>query len=84
MKKLQIPCAMQGGGSVVIDFFVFAPNSDYNPIYHQSAFYAKKGIVTPKDVMDNLRDLYTIAKQNDLDFMEVLDYVFKSIDVINR
>lgn len=78
MRKLQIPCEMQGGGVINVDFFVFAPSPDYNPIHHQSMFYSKKGVVTPKNIMNNLKDLYDIARSNNLDFMEVLDYTYKS------
>jgi len=73
-KKFTLACN-NNGQITNIDFLVGNPNESSHPIGFQMKFFLNRGIVVPDEVINALNNLHQIAKDNHINFDELLEYV---------
>ena len=80
MKKLNIPCNF--GNSVhKIDFYIGNPKAENHPIQSQNHWLSsERGGSVSTEILDSLKKLHELSKNNDVDFSELCSY---AIDTSN-
>jgi len=80
MKKLNIPCNF--GNSVhKIDFYIGNPKAENHPIQSQNHWLSsERGGTVSSEILDSLKKLHELSKNNDVDFSELCSY---AIDTSN-
>lgn len=79
MKKFTIVCDFQGGAKAPFDFYVGTPEPEHHPIQFQAGWLGSaKGGTPPADIMESLQKLYTLSKENNMDFEELCFYAMST------
>ncbi len=80
MKKLNIPCNF-GNTIHKIDFYIGNPKADNHPIQSQNHWLSsERGGSVSTEILDSLKKLHELSKNNDVDFSELCSY---AIDTSN-
>ncbi len=81
MKKFTVVCDFQGGQKSPFDFYIGSPEPSHHPIQFQVAWLGTaRGGSAPADIMESLQKLYTLARENNMDFEELCFYAMSNAD----
>lgn len=81
MKKFTLICDFQGGQKAPFDFYIGQPEPDHHPLHFQTTWLSSaRGGTAPADIMESLQKLYTLSRENNMNFEDLCFYAMSNAD----
>lgn len=75
--KVSVSCQTHQGIQEIA-FMVGYPEPEHHPIHFQKSFHTSKGVAVPQSLTDALTKVQKLSKDNDMDFVELVEYAVKA------
>ena len=81
MKKFTLICDFQGGQRAPFDFYVGQPEPEHHPLHFQTTWLSStRGGTAPADIMESLQKLYTLSRENNMNFEDLCEYAMSNAE----
>ncbi len=75
---MSVTCTTQSGGTQSATLIIGHPEHEHHPVYFQAKAMGDKGLMVPSKIMDSLQKIKVLAEENNVDFVELVEYAVKT------